>query len=256
MSELDGKKIVVTRPRTQADSFSRELEALGATPITFPVIEIEQVEDTTSLDRALTKLSCYEWMVLTSVNGVERVWERINLLGLNGGFPQNTHVAAIGPKTAAALRAHGIAPDFVPQEYVAEAIVPGMGDLRDRWVLLPRADIARPALAEAILQAGGIAHEIAAYRTSLGLPDAQAFESLKAGVDLLTFTSSSTVINFERVVREAGLDPLDLPGKPLVACIGPITAKTAERQGFQVAIMATEYTTKGLCYAISRYFSS
>jgi uroporphyrinogen-III synthase len=256
MSELDGKRIVITRPRSQVDSFARELEALGANPITFPVIEIEEVEDPTSLDRALTKLSCYEWLVLTSVNGVEKVWERLNFLGLNEGFPQNMHVAAIGPKTAAALRAHGITPDFVPQEYVAEAIVPGMGNLHDCWVLLPRADIARPALAEAILQAGGIAHEIAAYRTAQGVPNAQAFESLRAGVDLITFTSSSTVINFVKVVREAGLDPLNLPGNPSVACIGPITAQTAKQQGFQVAIVASEYTTKGLCYAISRYYYS
>jgi uroporphyrinogen-III synthase len=256
MSELDGMKIVITRPRAQADSFARELEGLGAAPIAFPVIEIEQVEDTSSLDRALTKLSCYEWMVLTSVNGVEKVWERLSLLGLNGPLPENTRIAAIGPKTSAALQSHGIAPDFVPQEYVAEAIVPGMGDLRGRWVLLPRADIARPALADAILRAGGIAHEIAAYRTAPGVPDAQAIESLKAGVDVLTFTSSSTVVNFDKVVRDAGLDPLNLPGNPLVACIGPITAQTAQQLGFHVAIMASEYTTKGLSYAISRYYSS
>jgi uroporphyrinogen-III synthase len=256
MSDLDGKKIVVTRPRAQVDSFSRELEDLGAIPISFPVIEIEHVEDTSSLDRALAKLSCYEWLVLTSVNGVEKVWERLNLLGLNTTFPEHIRVAAIGPKTAAALSAHGIHPDFVPQEYVAEAIVPGMGDLQDRWVLLPRADIARPALAEAILQAGGIAHEIAAYRTTMSVPDNDSLETLKAGVDILTFTSSSTVINFERIVRDAGLDPLDLPGNPLVACIGPITAQTAQKQGFHVDITASEYTTKGLCHAISRYFSS
>jgi uroporphyrinogen-III synthase len=256
MSELDGKRILVTRPRAQADSFASQLEALGAIPIAFPVIVIEQVEDPTSLDRALAKLACYEWIVLTSVNGVEKVWERVNSLGLDSKFPKHTRVAAIGPKTASALLAHGITPDFVPQEYVAEAIVPGMGDLRDCWVLLPRADIARPTLAEAILQAGGIAHEISAYRTTQGIPDKQAIESLKAGVDVLTFTSSSTVVNFERVVREAGLDPLNLPGDPLVACIGPITAKTAEQQGFQVDIVASEYTTKGLCHAISRYFAA
>jgi uroporphyrinogen-III synthase len=256
MSEMDGKKILITRPRAQVDSFSRELEDLGAIPIPFPVIEIKHVEDTISLDRALAKLSCYEWLVLTSVNGVEKVWERLDLLGLNTTFPENVHVAAIGPKTAAALNAHGVHPDFVPQEYVAEAIVPGMGDLQDRWVLLPRADIARPALAEAIMQAGGIAHEIAAYRTTMREPEASSLETLKAGVDILTFTSSSTVINFERIVRDAGLNPLNLPGNPLVACIGPITAQTAQQLGFHVDITAIEYTTKGLCHAISRYFSS
>lgn len=256
MSELSGKRIVVTRPRAQADGFAKQLEALGASTIAFPVIEIGQVEDTTSLDRALAKLSCYEWMVMTSVNGVEKVWERLDRLGLKDCFPENVHIAAIGPKTAEALRDHGVTPDFIPEEYVAEAIVPGMGDLRDQWVLLPRADIARPALAQAILESGGIAHEIAAYRTLPNQPDARALESLEAGVDLLTFTSSSTVRNFDRIVRDVGLDPLNLPGKPLVACIGPITAQTAQAQGFRVAIVATEYTTKGLCHAISRYFSA
>ncbi|MEJ2598894.1 MAG: uroporphyrinogen-III synthase [Anaerolineales bacterium] len=256
MSELTGKRIVVTRPLAQADGFAKQLQALGASTIAFPVIEIGQVEDTTSLDRALAKLSCYEWMVMTSVNGVEKVWERLDQLGLEDGFPESVHIAAIGPKTAEALRAHGINPDFVPEEYVAEAIVPGMGDLRDQWVLLPRADIARPALAQTILECGGIAHEIAAYRTLPNRPDARAIQSLMAGVDLLTFTSSSTVRNFDRIVRDAGFDPLNLPGEPLVACIGPITAQTAEAQGFPVAIVATEYTTKGLCHAISRYFSA
>jgi uroporphyrinogen-III synthase len=256
MSELTGKRIVVTRPLAQADGFAKQLQALGASTIAFPVIEIGQVEDTTSLDRALAKLSCYEWMVMTSVNGVEKVWERLDQLGLEDGFPESVHIAAIGPKTAEALRAHGIYPDFVPEEYVAEAIVPGMGDLRDQWVLLPRADIARPALAQTILECGGIAHEIAAYRTLPNRPDARAIQSLMAGVDLLTFTSSSTVRNFDRIVRDAGFDPLNLPGEPLVACIGPITAQTAEAQGFPVAIVATEYTTKGLCHAISRYFSA
>ena len=250
MSELQGKRIVVTRPRHQAGEFAEALERAGAETILFPVIEIGSLEDTTALDHALMKLHCYDWLILTSVNGVDAIWERMRDLRLDH-IPGQVHVAAIGPKTASALRECGVEPEFVPPEYVAEAIVPGLGDLRGRWVLLPRADIARPALADAICDAGGVAHEIAAYHTLPAIPDPAALQALRSGVDVLTFTSSSTVRNFVALTRAAGLDPFHLPGDPLVACIGPITAATASQSGFQVSLVADEYTTQGLLEALN-----
>ena len=110
-------------------------------------------------------------------------------------------MAAIGPKTAEALKAHGVTPDFVPEEYVAEAILPGLGDLRGQWVLLPRAEIARKALPEAITAAGGVAHEIAVYQTLPAEPDAEGFAALRSGVDVITLTSPSTVQNFLAIVQ-------------------------------------------------------
>jgi uroporphyrinogen-III synthase len=244
------KRVLITRPQSQADAFAANLLNAGFEPVFFPVFEIRPFEDTTALDRALQKLACYDWVVFTSVNGVEVFWARLRALG-GMDFPPDVRVAAIGPKTAEALRNQGVSPDFVPEEYVAEAILPGLGDLKGRWVLLPRAEIARKALPEAILEAGGVPHEIAIYRTLPIQPDPQALEALRLGVDAITFTSPSTVHNFMKIARDAGLDPLNLPGHPWVACIGPITASAASQAGLVVDLIADDYTTEGLVKKLS-----
>jgi uroporphyrinogen-III synthase len=238
------KRILITRPRAQANGFAEKLRAAGFDPIFFPVIEIQPIENNVALQRALSKIECYDWLVFTSVNAVEVVFRQWK----NGSWPQ---VAAIGPKTAQALKARGITPDFVPDEYVAEAILPGLGDLRGRWVLLPRAEIARKALPEAICEAGGIPHEIAVYKTLPAQPDPQGIAALKAGVQFVTLTSPSTVQNFVGIAQQIGLDPLSLPGNPLFACIGPITEQAAREEGFVNIMTAKEYTTEGLIEAIS-----
>ncbi len=250
--DLTGKKILVTRPRRQAPEFENALRQAGAEPVSFPVIEIRPLEDTSCLDEALSKLSQYHWLVMTSVNGVEAVWNRLEALGIEG-LPAGLRVAAIGPQTALALVMRGVKPDFIPDEYVAEAILPGLGDLTDRWVLLPRADIARPDLAQAIQKAGGIAHEISAYRTLPAHPDPTGLAALKSGVDVITFTSSSTVRNFLSLLQAEGLDASQLPGQPIYACIGPITAGTARENGLQVDVVAVEYTTTGLLDALHNF---
>jgi uroporphyrinogen-III synthase len=247
--DLNAKRVVITRPRGQADNFAEALLEAGAHPIIFPVIQISQEDDNVALDRALGKLECYEWLVLTSVNGVKAVWERMQTLGLDK-IPESVQVAAIGPKTADALRQHGVSPNFVPDEYVAEAIVPGLGDLRGRWVLLPRADLARSALPHAIQALDGVAHEITAYRTLPGQPDPRSLEELRAGVDVITFTSSSTVRNFVALLAASGLGVKNLPGAPIFACIGPITAQTAGEEGLPVDVVADEYTIEGLLKAL------
>jgi uroporphyrinogen III methyltransferase/synthase len=155
-------------------------------------------------------------------------------------------VAAIGPKTAEALRARGIQPDFVPDEYVAEAILPGLGDVRGKSILLPRAEIARKALPEAITAAGGIPHEIPVYQTLPAQPDPEGLAALRAGVEIVTLTSPSTVQSFLALARQNGLDPLHLPGNPLFACIGPITEQAAREEGLVNIMVAKEYTTEGL----------
>ena len=238
------KRILITRPRAQADGFAEKLRTAGFEPIFFPVIEIQPIENNIALDRALSKLECYDWLVFTSVNAVDVVCGQFNHLTL----PQ---VAAIGPKTAEALKTRGITPDFVPDEYVAESILPGLGDLRGRWVLLSRAEIARRALPEAIFEAGGIPHEIAVYKTLPAQLNEAGLAALKAGVDIVTFTSPSTVQNFVAIVQQNELDPLSLPGDPLFACIGPITEKAAREEGFIHLVTAREYTTEGLIEAIS-----
>jgi len=129
---------------------------------------------------------------------------------------------------------------------VAEAILPGLGDLHGKRVLLPRADIARKALPEAIAAAGGLPHEVAVYRTVAAEPTPEAVAALRAGVDVISLTSPSTVEHFMAIARDSGLDPLRLPGDPLMACIGPITEKAARAAGLTHVVTAEEYTAEGL----------
>ena len=243
-------KVLITRPPLQADTFAKKLRSAGFEPIHFPVIEIRPVSDNIMLDRALSKLSCYEWIVFTSVNAVEIVFDK---------YPHHfskekleTRFVAIGPKTADALRNRNIEPDFIPEEYVSEAILPGLGDVMGKWILLPRAEIARADLPEALADAGAIVHEIIVYQTSPAEIDWEGLNALKAGVDVITFTSASTVDNFVAIARENQLDPLQLPNNPLFACIGPITEQAARRAGLQKILVAQEYTTDGLIAEISK----
>jgi len=242
-------KVLITRPRSQADDFADKLRSVGFEPIFFPVIEIRPIENNLALERALEKISYYEWIVFTSVNAVEIVAQNESLVQSkrNGKIK----VAAIGPKTAEALHKNNIKPDFVPDEYIAEAILPGLGDLVGKWVLLPRAEIARKALPEGIVQAGGVAHEIAVYKTLPTQPDPDGLAALSEGVDVVTLTSPSTVQNFIAIAKQNGLDPLNLPNNPLFACIGPITEQAAREEGITNLTVAEEYTTDGLVKALS-----
>ncbi len=249
------KRILITRPRAQAKDFAEALRLAGFEPIYFPVIEIRPIENNVALEQAVAKLECYDWLVFTSVNAVDLVFDAIVNSGVSrGNFPAK--VAAIGPKTAEALQARGITPNFVPDEYVAEAILPGLGDVRGKWVLLPRAEIARKALPEAICEAGGIAHEIAVYKTLPVEANADGLAALRAGVDVITLTSPSTVQNFIAIARQNELDPLALPGNPLLACIGPITEQAAREEGLINLVTAKEYTTEGLIDVINRVEAS
>jgi uroporphyrinogen III methyltransferase / synthase len=186
--------------------------------------------------------------VFTSVNAVDIVFDEYSVFFLK----ENAGVkfAAIGPKTAEALRKYSIEPDFIPDEYVGEAIMSGLGDVKDKWVLLPRAEIARQVLPEAIANAGGIAHEIIVYQTLPAQVDEDGLSALKSGVDVITFTSASTVENFFAIAKQNGLDPLNLPNNPLFACIGPITEQAAKEEGLGKLVVAKEYTTEGLIEAI------
>jgi uroporphyrinogen III methyltransferase/synthase len=241
------KRILITRPRAQSGSFAAGLKAAGFQPIFFPVIKIGPIEDNGPLEYAFSDLASYDWIVFTSVNGVEAVLDPQKIRAVRNA---GTKIAAIGPRTAEALRGRSIEPAFIPDEYVAEAILPGLGDLRGRRVLLPRAEIARKALPEAIRRAGGLADEIAVYRTLPARPSPAGLAALRSGVDVVTLTSPSTVQNFAALTRGAGLDPLKLPKNPLFACIGPITHQAAKDEGLANLVVAKEYTTSGLIHAI------
>ncbi|MBK9925125.1 MAG: uroporphyrinogen-III synthase [Anaerolineales bacterium] len=237
-------KVLITRPRAQSESFGEALRTAGFEPIYFPVIEIHPIEENVALERALSKLDRYEWIVFTSVNAVDIVALSGELAKSKGN--EGVKVAAVGPSTADALRKYNIEPDFIPEEYVAEAILPGLGDLRGKWVLLPRAEMARKELPEAIFHAGGVPHEIVVYKTLPAQPDLDGLDALKQGVDVVTFTSASTVQNFSAIVKQNGLDPLHLPNDPVFACIGPVTEQAAREEGFSKLVIANEYTADGL----------
>lgn len=242
-------KVLITRPRAQADEFAEKLRFAGFEPIFFPVIEIQLIENNVALEVALQKLNCYEWVIFTSVNAVETV-ARSRMLAQSMRV-DGVKIAAVGPKTAEALQAYGITPDFVPEEYIPEAILPRLGDLRGKWVLLPRAEIARKDLPEAICEAGGVPHEIAAYKTLPAQPDPEGLAALKSGVDVITLTSPSTVQNFIAFTEQNGLDPRHLPKNPVFACIGPITEQAAKQENLPHVIVAKEYTTDGLIEALT-----
>jgi uroporphyrinogen III methyltransferase/synthase len=238
-------KVLITRSRAQSESFGEALQSAGFEPIYFPVIEIRAVENNIELDDAIKNLAKYDWVVFTSVNAVDVC---SSLLSAKGS---RMRVAAIGPKTADALRKHNIEPDFIPEEYITDAIVPGLGDLKGKWVLLPRAEIARKELPEAIVKAGGIAHEVVVYQTLPAEVDIDGLAALKSGVDVITFTSASTVQNFVAITKQNGLDPENLLNNPLFACIGPITEQAAREEGLSNLVVAKEYTTEGLIQIIS-----
>jgi uroporphyrinogen-III synthase len=246
---LSGKRILVTRPRAQAADLCTRLAAWGARPILLPTIEVTPLQDTAELDGAIRELAKYQWIIFTSVNGVSAFWDRLNLTGPGDLSGFVSHIAAIGPATARALHSHGITVTLMPDEYVAEGILDRIGDVKDQRILLPRADIAREALAMELQKRGAIVDEIAAYRTLPAVPDPIGLAELRRGVDVITFTSSSTVRNF---VVVAGRDT----GQALIACIGPITADTARELGLRVDVLATEYTMAGLVGALVRHFST
>lgn len=242
-------RIVITRPGDQADALARALEARGFTAVFFPTIRIAHAADLRLLDEALYSLAGCDWAVYTSANAVEAVWHRLDRLGLR--FPRGVRVAAVGPKTAARLAAYGFAPDFVPDETAAEAIVPGLGDLAGKRVFLPLADLAGDALARAVENAGGTVEHVTAYHTLPADPRPEGLAALRAGVQAIAFTSGSTANNFIDLVREAGLDPFHLPGEPRIVCIGPKTAAAARSAGFRVDRVADETTLEGLVDALA-----
>jgi uroporphyrinogen III methyltransferase/synthase len=250
---LFGHRILVTRTREQASTLSARLRDLGAEAVELPTIRIAPADDWAPLDRAIADLPNLDWIVFTSVHGVQFFWQRLTGAGLDARALHNVRLAAIGPATAGELEARGLRPDYVPQEYVAEAIAVGMEDLDHQRVLLPRADIARPALARLLREAGADVVEVTAYRTLQPEMEAGEMRDLIDGVSVATFTSSSTVRNLAVMVKDAGEDLAHVLHGVKVACIGPITAKTVQELGLTVDVIASEYTIDGLVEALVDY---
>lgn len=241
-------KVLVTRPAAQSEAFGAALERAGFMPVYFPVIEVCPVPDLAALDRALDNLACYDWIIFTSTNSVDIV---MNRQPLSKGWPEpGPRVAAIGPKTAEALAAHGVQADFMPAEYLAGAILPGLGDVSGRWILFPCAELAGQDLPGAIADAGGILHKMVIYHTLPADPSPAALDALRSCVDIVTLTSPSAVTNFIQLARDSGLDPKNLPGNPRYLCIGPVTRQTALDADLPDPVAASKYTIDGLIEVI------
>lgn len=249
---LSGCRVLVTRSREQASDLSRRIEYLGGAAVEFPTITIEDPVDYTPLDRAVKDASVYSWIIFTSVNGVKYFFNRLFELNIDIRELRGIDICAIGPKTKEKLEGYGIRVEYVPSEYRAEEIAAGLKDRinpGDR-ILLPRADIARKALVDLLRRKGAEVDEVTAYRTSAAGGDGgRVRRMLQDGeIDIITFTSSSTVKNFVSALGENEVNALIKSAR--IACIGPITAETARQAGLPVHIEAKSYTIEGLVEAI------
>lgn len=249
---LWGQRVLVTRSRDQASIFSEMIKELGGEPIEFPTINIVPPEDYQPLDMAITRVSEYDWIIFTSVNGVKSFYERLHLKKMDFRQLNGVKICAIGPKTKEELENFGLIVDYVPEEYRAEAIIEKMQDenLLGKRILLPRADIARKVLPESLRSLGAEVEEVIAYRTVKGDGHVEMVRKLleNNSINIITFTSSSTVKNFVSMFNKAELPKL-LNGVKL-ASIGPITTNTAVNLGLDITIEASEYTLDGLLQAI------
>jgi len=251
---LFGRRIVVTRALGKSPAFAGELRAMGAEAIEFPTIETAPPDCYDALDAALARLGEFDWIIFTSATGVESFIARLRTLGRDlRELGARTLIGAIGPATAAKLREHALTVAVTPAEYRAEAIAEAIGVDRVRGArfLIPRAQVAREALPQMLECAGAREVAVVAAYSTVKPKNAQVDrmrELIGSGqIDLVTFTSSSTVSNFCDLLGS-------IPRGLKAAAIGPITAETARARGFEVVVSPAEYTVGALAVAIVDYF--
>jgi len=260
---LAGRTVVITRAQNQAEEFVTELEQYGAEVILCPTIEIRELESYERLDEAIEHLYGYDWLIFTSVNGVEHFFKRLKARDRNASDLDEIKVCAIGEATAARLRDLHVHVDVIPEEFKAEGVfaalerfVGGTDELKSLNVLIPRASVARDYLPRTLEQAGARVDVVPAYRTSVpeNLDRGRVAAMLSGSGDCIAFTSSSTVRNLARLFDTQDLSQA-LNGV-VIACIGDITATTAAEYGLRVDIQPQQFTIPALARAIADYFSA
>jgi uroporphyrinogen III methyltransferase/synthase len=254
---LFGRHIVITRPRPQAAEFAELLEAAGAEVVPLPTIETVAPPSLAALDDAIRRAAEFDWVVFTSANGVRVFCERLLMLGGDLRDWHRARFAAIGPQTAKALRAYCVRVDAVPAEYRAEAVAAALAKIgvAGKRILLPRAAGARAVLPQHLRECGATVDDVPTYTTVLPRERAQELRDLlrRGAVDLVTFTSSSTVHNFVALLDGGPADALrDLT----VGCIGPVTAETARSYGMHVAVQPETYTVAAFAAAIVQFYAT
>jgi uroporphyrinogen-III synthase len=273
---LWGVRVLVGRAQHQAAGLSGELRRLGATVVEIPFIAIRRPKSFRPLDAALRKLNSYDWLILTSVNGVERMWERLVKLGLDMTNCDHLRVAAIGPATQKAIQQRGVRVDVVPEEYIAESVVRSLRSrVKGKRVLLVRAKVARDVIPRELRTAGAEVDVVEAYETAVPQSSRRRLRTLlkspRMRPDFVTFTSSSSARNFLALLggsqapmqtlqagkharsrhRERAKANIKLDGIRL-ASIGPVTSATLRELGLRVDTEAREYTIPGLVEVIVR----
>ena len=255
---LMGRSIVVTRAREQASELVKRLSDLGAECLECPTIKVAPPDDLKPLDMAIENLSTYDWLIFTSVNGVNFFFNRLFAKNKDVRALSNVHTAVIGPATAKRLFDFGLQSDIVPESYRAESIIKAFAgkDINGKKILLPRAKEARPILPSELARMGAVVDEVTAYCTIAVQVNADLIlkRLREKTIDLITFTSSSTVQNFHSLFPSGDLE--NLMRGVVVASIGPITADSALNLGFDVHIVAESFTIPGLCQAIKQYYNS
>lgn len=245
---LHGVSVLVPRTRHQASALSERLRALGGEPVEAPTIAIQPGREADRLQRALTAVGdgAYDWVALTSVNGVDAVFEALDALGLDARAFARTRIAAVGSGTAERLASHGLRADLVPDRFTTRGLADALTAHEPAKVLLPRADIATPTLTQALAAAGWTADEVEAYRTvpASSLPDGVRERILAGEVDVLAFASSSTVHNLMALLDG------QVPAATRIASIGPVTSQACAELGLRVDAEADPHDLDGLVAAV------
>ncbi|WP_442603446.1 uroporphyrinogen-III C-methyltransferase [Paenibacillus sp. KN14-4R] len=255
---LFGQRVLVTRARSQASELAEAIDELGGEAIEFPVISIQaptNSEAVTKLDSALRDLPAYDWVFFTSANGVEFFFRRLREIGIDIRVLSGAKIAAVGPKTAEALRERGIVADVQPAKYQAEDLLDSVLTQLEsgQKVLLPTNRLARDFLPEQLLQLGIEATKVEVYENVPCTEDSEEVVRLlqERAIGVVTFTSSSTVRNLFAALAAQGFEqPFQLLEGVTVACIGPKTAETAKEYGLNVTVLAEEATIQGLLNAL------
>ncbi len=249
---LAGMRVLVGRARDQAGSLSAKLRRHGAKVVEIPFIQINPPRSYGALDAALHRLRDYDWLILTSVNGVHALFERMRKLQVRKNELRHLKVAAIGPATRSAAERYGLRVRVVPREYIAESVVRSLRrEVKGKRVLLVRARVARDVIPRELRAAGATVTVAEAYRTVVPITSGRriraAFSTAARRPDVVTFTSSSTVRNFISALGKTSRRQL---GEVRMASIGPVTSSTLRAMGLPVHIQAREYTMPGLVAAI------
>ncbi len=250
---LFGQRVLVTRPRHQAEAMLRRLELFGAVPYHLPTVEIRDPADWAPVDAALARLAAddWDWLVFTSANGVHALIRRLMTLGMDLRAFGAVHLAAIGPKTAEALRQYHLNPDVVPTEYIAEGLAAALApEVAGKRVLLARANRGRDVLRDELAKVAHV-EQVAVYEQVDAVDlDSEALAALRRGeIGFVTVTSSNIARSLIGAFDETIRGRIER-GEVKIVAISPETEKAVRELGFPVAAVATTYTTEGLIDAM------